>query len=93
MVQGLLFSAVLMFGIPSLPVWLIKKNVKLAITFGEDLHEKMEKKIKENYLYKNKRIEFIKIVQDLYKAVILPEYINNKGNEDCKFFAKCAEKQ
>jgi hypothetical protein len=61
-------------------------------TFGEELREKSEKEIKEHYLHKSKRAELVEKVQKLYKEVILPEYNNNKGNEECKFFADCAEK-
>jgi hypothetical protein len=61
-------------------------------TAGEKLREKAESEIKANYLHKDKRAELVKKVQNLYKEVILPEYNNNKGNEDCKFFAECAEK-
>ena len=57
-------------------------------TFGEELREKAEKEVKENYLHKNKRAELIKKIQTLYKEVILPEYDGNKGNENCKFFAE-----
>ncbi|GHT72455.1 hypothetical protein AGMMS50262_01170 [Bacteroidia bacterium] len=60
--------------------------------YGEELRENAESEIKANYLHKNKRAELVKKVQSLYKEVILPEYNNNKGNEDCKFFANCAEK-
>jgi hypothetical protein len=61
-------------------------------TFGDELREKVENEIKEHHLHKDKRTELVKKVQTLYKEVILPEYNNNKGNEDCKFFAGCAEK-
>jgi hypothetical protein len=56
------------------------------------LREKAETEIKANYLHEDRRAELVKKVQSLYKEVILPEYNNNRGNEDCKFFANCAEK-
>ena len=62
-------------------------------TFGEELKEKAEKEIKtDKWLHKDKRVELNKKVQNLYKEIILPEYNNNKGNENCKFYADCAEK-
>jgi len=61
-------------------------------TFGDELRDKAKTEIKAKYLHKDKRAELVKKVQSLYKEVILPEYNNNKGNEDCKFFADCAEK-
>ena len=59
--------------------------------YGEGLRKTAENGIKEDYLHKDKRAELIKKIQTLYKEVILPDYGGNKGNEDCKFFAKCAE--
>ncbi|MDR1169801.1 MAG: tubulin-like doman-containing protein [Prevotellaceae bacterium] len=61
-------------------------------SFGEELREKTEKEIRENYLHKDRRSELVKKIQNLYREIILPEYNNNKGNSDCKFFAECAEK-
>ncbi|MDR2474940.1 MAG: tubulin-like doman-containing protein [Bacteroidales bacterium] len=61
-------------------------------TFGEELREKAESEIKANWLHQAQRAELVKKVQMLYKDVILPEYNNKKGNEDCKFFAGAAEK-
>jgi len=60
-------------------------------TFGEELREKAEKEIKDNYLHKDKRSDLVKKVQNLYKEVILIEH-PIKGDEKGKFFAESAEK-
>lgn len=59
--------------------------------FGEELQEKVEAALKDEYFHINKRSELIKNIQQLIVNIILPECNNNKGSELFRFFNQQAE--